>query len=54
MTKVLTRDSSIVRIYQCDTEDNGKVVGMIESLDGSGASESFTDADKLQAILGWL
>lgn len=44
-------ESFIVRIYRIDTEDDGKIGGLVEVLDGSEESEPFTCIDELGAIL---
>ena len=54
MAKLSTRDSFIVRVYRYDPEDSRSVTGRIEALDGSGASEPFTDAEKLGLALSSL
>lgn len=51
MTKLSTVDSFIVRIYRIDTEDQKKLAGLIEAMDGSGARTPFTDIDELAAVL---
>jgi len=51
MTEFSTLGSFIVRIYRVDTEDDRKVAGLVEVMDGSGSRESFTDLDKLGEIL---
>ena len=54
MAKLSTRGSFIIHVYRYDPEDSRSVAGRIEALDGSGASESFTDADTLGAIMNRL
>lgn len=51
MTEHTTRESFIVRIYRCDSEDARKVTGLVEATDGSGATAPFTNTDELCAIL---
>ena len=51
MTKLSTADSFIVRIYRIDTEDQCKLTGLVETLDGSGERTPFTDANELAAVL---
>jgi hypothetical protein len=52
MTKLSTADSFIVRIYRVDTEDQRKLTGLVEALDGSNERKPFTDIDKLAVVLG--
>jgi len=52
MTELTTSDSFIVRIYRVDTEDQRKLTGLVETLDGSGERTPFTDIDELAAVLG--
>ena len=54
MTELSTRKSFIVRVYQYDPEEGGKVAGLIELLDGSGANEPFTNSAELGAIVNRL
>jgi hypothetical protein len=51
MTEVTTANSFIVRIYRIDTEDQRKLTGLDEALDGSGERTPFTDIDELAAVL---
>jgi hypothetical protein len=51
MEQNLTAQSFIVRVYRVDTEDNRKITGLVESMDGSGKCEPFNDMDELAAIL---
>lgn len=47
----LTAQSFIVRLYRIDTEDTGKITGLVEALDSSGRQEPFRDADELAGLL---
>lgn len=51
MTELSVTESYIVRIYRYDTEDSGKVVGMIGLLDGRGTGKFFSDMDELVEAL---
>jgi len=51
MTELTTANSFIVRIYRIDTEDQRKLTGLVEALDGSGERTPFTDIDELAALL---
>jgi hypothetical protein len=51
MTECTVSDSFIVRIYRFDTEDQRKLTGLVETMDGSGERTPFTDIDELAAIL---
>jgi hypothetical protein len=51
MTELTTANSFIVRIYRYDTEDQCKLTGLVEALDGSGERTRFTDANELAAVL---
>jgi hypothetical protein len=51
MTKLSTAESFIVRIYRVDTEDQRKLTGLVETLDGSGERTPFTDIIELAAVL---
>ena len=51
MEENLTARSFIVRLYRVDTEDTGKITGLVEALDGSGRQAPFRDAGELAAIL---
>jgi len=51
MTELSTVDSFIVRIYRYDTEDQCKLTGLVETLDGSGERTPFTDANEQVAVL---
>jgi hypothetical protein len=51
MTKLSTADSFIVRVYRYDTEDQCKLTGLVEALDGSGERMPFTEADELATEL---
>jgi hypothetical protein len=51
MTELSATDSFIVRIYRFDTEDQRKLTGLVESMDGAGERLPFTDMDELAAIL---
>jgi hypothetical protein len=51
MTEHSATDSFIVRIYRFDTEDQRKLTGLVETMDGSGERLPFTDMDELAAIL---
>ena len=51
MTERTTSDSFIVRIYRFDTEDQRKLTGLVETMDGAGERLPFTDMDELAAIL---
>jgi hypothetical protein len=54
MTERTTSDSFIVRIYRFDTEDQRKLTGLVETMDGAGERLPFTDMDELAAILSRL
>lgn len=51
MEKSLTAWSFIVRIYRADTEDNRKITGQVEALDGSMRLEPFRDIEELAGLL---
>lgn len=51
MTVLSTAKSFIVRLYRIDTEDDRKITGLVEALDGSGQRVPFTDSDELAAVL---
>jgi hypothetical protein len=51
MTEVTTANSFIVRIYRIDTEDQRKLTGLVDALDGSGERTPFTDNEELAAVL---
>jgi hypothetical protein len=51
MTKLSTANSFIVRIYRIDTEDQRKLTGLVEAMDGSGERTPFTNSDELAAVL---
>jgi hypothetical protein len=51
MTEKLTLDSFIVRIYRADMEDQRKITGLVEVMDGSGEREHFASMDELAVIL---
>ena len=51
MTERATLESFIVHVYRLDTEDPGKIVGVVEPTDGRKTREPFTDLDGLGAIL---
>jgi hypothetical protein len=51
MEQNLTAQSFIVRIYRVDTEDNRKITGLVEVMDGSGRKKPFRDADELAGLL---
>jgi hypothetical protein len=51
MTELSTSDSFIVRIYRFDTEDQRKLTGLVETMDGSGERQPFTDIDELAGVL---
>jgi hypothetical protein len=51
MEENLTARSFIVRIYRADTEDTGKITGLVEALDGSGSQAPFRDAGELAGLL---
>jgi hypothetical protein len=51
MTEHSTSDSFIVRIYRFDTEDQRRLTGLVETMDGAGERLPFTDMDELAAIL---
>lgn len=52
MTKLLTSDSYLVRIYRVDSDDPHRLAGQLEALDGSGTCTPFTDSEQLAALLG--
>jgi hypothetical protein len=54
MTEHSISDSFIVRIYRFDTEDQRKLTGLVETMDGAGERLPFTDMDELAAILNRL
>ena len=51
MTELTTANSYIVRIYRVDTEDQKKLTGVVENMDGSGERTAFIDIDELTAVL---
>jgi hypothetical protein len=51
MTELRTANSFIVRIYRIDTEDQRKLTGLVEALDGSWERTPFTDIIELAAVL---
>lgn len=51
MEKNLAAQSFIVRVYRTDTEDLGKIAGLVEALDGSCKPEPFRSADELVRLL---
>jgi len=51
MTELTTAESFIVRIYRIDADDQDKLTGLVEALDGSGARMPFTDSDELVAVI---
>lgn len=51
MTELSTANSFIVRVYRVDTEEPHKLVGQVETLDGSGDRQPFVDLDELAALL---
>ena len=51
MVEQPTSESFIVRVYRVDAQDERKISGLVEALDGSGESEPFTLIDVLGAIL---
>ena len=44
-------DSFIVRIYRFDPEDQRKLAGQVEAMDGTGERVPFTNVDALAAAL---
>lgn len=54
MTELSTAVSFIVRIYRIDTEDQKKLAGLVEAMDGSGERTPFTDIIELTAVLNGL
>jgi hypothetical protein len=54
MTELSTAESFIVRIYRIDTEDQKKLAGLVEAMDGSGERTPFTDIEGLAAVLNAL
>jgi hypothetical protein len=54
MTEHSISDSFIVRIYRFDTEDQRKLTGLVETMDGSGERAPFTHIDELGVILNRL
>lgn len=51
MSKLLTSDSYLVRIYRVDSEDPHRITGQVEALDGSGTRTPFTDCVELATLL---
>lgn len=51
MTELTTAESFIVRIYRIDSDDQGKLTGLVEALDGSGTRMPFIDSEELVAVL---
>lgn len=51
MTERPTIDSFVVRIYRIDTNDPGKITGLVEALDGSENREPFAGLDELGELL---
>jgi hypothetical protein len=51
MTEHSTSDSFIVRIYRFDTDDQRKLTGLVETMDGAGKRLPFTHMDELAEIL---
>lgn len=51
MTELSTANSFIVRVYRIDTEDKQYITGLVQPMDGSGASMPFADMDELAAVL---
>ncbi|WP_041245292.1 hypothetical protein [Geotalea uraniireducens] len=51
MTELSTANSFVVRVYRVDTEDPHKLVGQLETLDGSGERQPFTDLGELATLL---
>lgn len=51
MTERPTIDSFVVRIYRIDTNDPGKITGLVEVLDGSENREPFAGLDELGELL---
>lgn len=51
MTELSTAKSFIVRVYRYDTEDDHKITGLVEALDGSGLRVAFNGSDDLAALL---
>lgn len=51
MTEHSIADSFIVRIYRFDTNDQRKLTGLVETMDGSGERLPFTDIDELAGVL---
>jgi len=52
MAQLSTADSFIVRIYRIDTEEQKRLTGQVEPLDGSRERTPFTDVEELAAVLG--
>ena len=51
MAQLSTADSFIVRIYRIDTEEQKRLTGLVEAMDGSGERTPFTGSDELAAVL---
>jgi hypothetical protein len=51
MTEHSIADSFIVRLYRFDTDDQRKLAGLVEAMDGSGERQPFTDIEELTGIL---
>lgn len=51
MTELTTANSYIVRIYRVDTDDQKKLTGVVENMDGSGERTAFIDINELTAVL---
>jgi hypothetical protein len=54
MAECSVSDSFIVRVYRYDSEERGRIVGLVETTDGSGVSEAFKDTDEPGAVLNGL
>ena len=51
MTELTTANSYIVRIYRVDTVAPKKLLGLLETMDGSGERIPFANMDELAALL---
>lgn len=51
MSKRLTSESFIIRVYRVDTENSHLINGLVQTMEGAGPGESFADIDELGEIL---
>jgi hypothetical protein len=51
MAELITTDRYVVRIYRRDPEDDHKLMGLVEFMDGSGTRKPFADLHELASVL---